>query len=116
MPGCTPSSRRSLIHRILGHEGSRDVLQVRRKIHLLPSSPEAVEPLEQRTLFSFVYESLASLSTLTDPRAVADGYFGPVAVLDDLNHDGVRDILVGNAGSYVSGRSVSYLHGAAVVS
>ncbi len=69
---------------------------------------------------SFVYEDFGALTSLNDPREFGDGesngYYGPVTVLDDVDGDGIRDVLMGNAGTFTSGRSTGYLRGAAVLS
>lgn len=78
------------------------------------------EMLEGRTFFSFVYEDFGALTSINDPHEFGAGttnrFFGPIAILDDIDHDGVRDVLIGNTGTETVGRTGTYLRGAAVFS
>jgi hypothetical protein len=80
------------------------------------SAPEPIEQLEPRRYLSFIYEGFTPLLALNDPRPLGDGYFGPVAVIADVDADGVRDVLVGNSALFVNGGTSHDLGGAAVFS
>src|SRR5688572_25310517 len=74
------------------------------------------EPLEPRTYMSLVYEQLPVFPDVGAPHELATGYHGPIAVLDDIDGDGVRDLLVGNTGSEQTSHGTVEFEGAAVIS
>jgi len=77
----------------------------------------AVEMLETRTLMSFVYENFGPLNAINDPtRFGANGFQGPVTLIDDIDADGIPDLLLGNSGQYAVGRGTAIHSGASVVS
>lgn len=77
----------------------------------------ACESLEARQLLSsFVYSDMAGLVGGLEARGLTEGYYGPVAVLGDIDGDGVTDLLVGNASARQSSGAEIVESGAAVVS